>query len=98
MLARIRTPSPIRCIDFDSKNTFIAVGMMLGVIGVYFLNIQRTESRPMIREERNNDDDYGTYTLHELVTRKDCQEDISGNISVRRLYAIDILIYIFFKS
>lgn len=54
--------------------------MMSGVIGIYFLNTQRQsgrEQRPFIRD-KDNDDDSGTYTFHELTIRKDCQEDISG--------------------
>jgi hypothetical protein len=87
LLTRFRTPSPIRCIDFEEKNIFLAVGMMAGAIGIYFLNKQRQrgrEDRPFVRRGAGggggggDDDSEGcTFTLYELSTRKDCQEDIS---------------------
>jgi hypothetical protein len=84
LLTRLRTPSPIRCIDFEGKNTFLAVGMMAGAIGIYFLHKQRQrgqDDRPFVRRGGQDDDDTegssSLFTLYELVTRKDCQEDIS---------------------
>lgn len=87
LLTRSRTPSPIRCIDFEAKNTFLAVGMAAGVIGVYFLHKQSQKGREDRPFERRTGEDSAVYTFYELAIRKDCLEDISGlhSSSPRRL-------------
>lgn len=88
LLTRLRTPSPIRCIDFEAKNVFLAVGMAAGVIGVYFLHKQRLQgqgqSQPFVRRRDCGDIDVedNVFSLHELCTRKDCLQDISGSFSI----------------
>ena len=88
MLARIRAPAPLRCLDFDgATNSYIAAGMAGGIIAVFGLTSRAPSSSsggggggggggktPAFQRLNSGMPMASTeYTLSLLVTRRECQ-------------------------
>ena len=86
MLARIRAPAPLRCLDFDgATNSYIAAGMAGGIIAVFGLTSRAPSSssggggggggKPPAFQRLNSGMPMASteYTLSLLVTRRECQ-------------------------
>lgn len=70
---RARVLAPIRCICVDHNNDFVVVGMCGGLVSVFHMeSCRKQEDKGLQRANPTL-----AFTFKEMLTRKDCEEDIS---------------------
>ena len=90
LVVRARTDRPIRCVDFDSNNNFIAVGFNNGSFGIFGLITQKDEKSKRTNNSLNNfnnkkknecendmENEENIYFLFSLCQTKKMEEEIS---------------------
>ena len=80
LLTRARAQAPLRSLDFDGSNTFLAAGMAGGYVSIFELQARPPtghRSPPFQRATTGVPVPAVDLALVCVLTRKDCQEDIS---------------------
>jgi WD40 repeat protein len=82
LLARARAAAPLRSLDLDGSNTFLAAGMAGGYISLFELQTKQTKpvgtrTAPAPFQRTATGAPAVDFALVSVLTRKDCQEDIS---------------------